>query len=48
MRLDDKAGGFAKIARYMTESKTLETQREEMLAVQLQANELKDRFLAVM
>lgn len=48
MHLDGKEGGFAKIARDMTESKTQQTQREEMLAVELHTNELKDQFLAVM
>ena len=46
--LEGKDGGFAKIARDMTESKTQQTQRDELLAVELKANELKDEFLAVM
>ena len=47
-RLDGPVGGYAKIARDMTESKNLETSREELLAMEKQANELKDQFLAVM
>lgn len=47
-RMDGKAGGFAKIARDMTESKAQEASREEQLAWEQQANELKDQFLAVM
>ena len=42
------AGGFAKIVRDQTESKTQQTQGEERLAIELKANELKDEFLAVM
>ncbi len=48
MHLDGKSRGFAKIARDMTETRTQQTQREEMLAVEVRANELKDQFLAVM
>ncbi|MGV8805512.1 MAG: chemotaxis protein CheB [Polaromonas sp.] len=48
MHLDGKSRGFAKIARDLTQSKTEQTQREELLAVELKANELKDQFLAVM
>lgn len=48
MHLDGKSRGFAKIARDLTESKTQQTQRDEMLATELRANELKDQFLAVM
>lgn len=47
-RLDGQAGGFAKIARDMTESRSLQVSREELLAAEKQANELKDQFLAVM
>ena len=47
-RLDGKAGGYAKIARDMTESRSLQVSREELLAAEKQANELKDQFLAVM
>ncbi|MDQ3060309.1 MAG: PAS domain S-box protein [Pseudomonadota bacterium] len=47
-RMEGKAGGFAKIARDMTESKAQEVSREEQLAWEQQANELKDQFLAVM
>jgi two-component system, chemotaxis family, CheB/CheR fusion protein len=47
-RLEGKLGGFAKIARDMTESKTLQASRDELLAMEKQANELKDQFLAVM
>ena len=42
------AGGFAKIVRDQTESKTRQTQRDDKLAVELKTNELKDEFLAVM
>lgn len=48
MHLDGKSRGFAKIARDLTQSKTQQTQREDMLAIEMQANELKDQFLAVM
>ena len=41
-------GGFAKIVRDKTESKTEQTLGEERLAIELKANELKDEFLAVM
>ena len=47
-RLEGKAGGYAKIARDMTESRTQQAGNEEMLAMEKQANELKDQFLAVM
>jgi len=47
-RLEGKMGGYAKIARDMTESKTQEASRDELLAIEKQANELKDQFLAVM
>ena len=47
-RMAIKSGGFAKIARDMTESKEQEASREEQLAWEQQANELKDQFLAVM
>ena len=41
-------GGYAKIARDMTESQTQQASRDELLAMEKQANELKDQFLAVM
>ncbi|MEO7160027.1 MAG: PAS domain-containing protein [Polaromonas sp.] len=47
-RLEGKVGGFAKIARDMTESITLQNSRDEQLKFEQQANELKDQFLAVM
>ena len=47
-RLEGRAGGFAKIARDMTESRSQQDSHEEMLAMEKQANELKDQFLAVM
>jgi len=47
-RLEGKAGGYAKIARDMTESLSQQVSRDKMLAVEKQANELKDQFLAVM
>jgi two-component system CheB/CheR fusion protein len=47
-RMDVKPGGFAKIARDMTESKAHEASRDEQLAWEQQSNELKDQFLAVM
>ncbi|MDB5884545.1 MAG: signal transduction histidine kinase with CheB and CheR [Polaromonas sp.] len=47
-RLEGKSGGYAKIARDMTESRSQEMSRDEMLAMEKQANELKDQFLAVM
>jgi len=47
-RMEGALGGYAKIARDMTESKRLETSREELLVMEKQANELKDQFLAVM
>ena len=47
-RLEGKMGGYAKIARDMTDSKTRSTSRDEMLAREQEANELKDRFLAVL
>lgn len=47
-RLEGKAGGFAKIARDMTESRSQQVSRDELLAMEKQANELKDQFLAVM
>ncbi len=47
-RLEGKMGGFAKIGRDMTDSKTQATSRDELLAREQAANELKDRFLAVL
>ena len=47
-RLEGKAGGYAKIARDMTESQTQQASRDELLAMEKKANELKDQFLAVM
>ncbi|MBG6075049.1 chemotaxis protein CheB [Polaromonas sp. CG_9.11] len=47
-RLEGKAGGYAKIARDMTESRSQQVSRDELLAMEKQANELKDQFLAVM
>jgi len=47
-RLEGKMGGYAKIARDMTESKAQQSSREELLAMEKRANELKDQFLAVM
>ena len=47
-RLEGKMGGYAKIARDMTESQTQQASRDELLAMEKQANELKDQFLAVM
>ena len=47
-RLEGKDGGFSQIARDMTESKTQQASRDELLAMEKQANELKDQFLAVM
>ena len=47
-RLEGKTGGYAKIARDMTESRSQQASHEEMLAMEKQANELKDQFLAVM
>ncbi|CAN5569540.1 chemotaxis protein CheB [soil metagenome] len=47
-RLEGKMGGYAKIARDITESKTQQASRDELLAMEKQANELKDQFLAVM
>ena len=46
--LKGEAGGFAKIARDKTESKTEQMQRDDRLAIELKTNELKDEFLAVM
>lgn len=46
--LDGKVKGFAKIARDMTESRAQQVSREELLAREQAANELKDQFLAVM
>ena len=46
--LEGKMGGYAKIARDMTESKTQQASREELLVMEKKANELKDQFLAVM
>ena len=48
IQLEGKMGGLAKIARDMTESKTQETGRDELLVREQAANELKDRFLAVL
>ena len=47
-RLEGKEGGYAKIARDMTESRSQQLSRDELLTVEKQANELKDQFLAVM
>ena len=47
-RLEGKSGGYAKIARDMTESRSQQVSRDELLAMEKQANELKDQFLAVM
>ena len=47
-RLEGKAGGYAKIACDMTESRSQQASRDELLAMEKQANELKDQFLAVM
>lgn len=47
-RLEGKTGGYAKIARDMTESVQQQASRDELLAMEKQANELKDQFLAVM
>ena len=47
-RLEGKTGGYAKIARDMTESRSQQASHEKMLAMEKQANELKDQFLAVM
>ena len=47
-RLEGKMGGYAKIAHDMTDSKTHSTRRDELLAREQEANELKDRFLAVL
>ena len=47
-RLEGKTGGYAKIARDMTESQAQQDSRDELLAMEKQANELKDQFLAVM
>ena len=47
-RMEGSSGGFAKIARDMTENKSREVSRDELLAREQQANELKDQFLAVM
>ncbi|RYX98115.1 MAG: PAS domain S-box protein [Comamonadaceae bacterium] len=46
--MDGKSRGFAKIARDMTENKRLQASREELLVREQAANELKDKFLAVM
>ncbi|MDB5843772.1 MAG: signal transduction histidine kinase with CheB and CheR, partial [Polaromonas sp.] len=47
-RLEGTAGGYAKISRDMTESRSQQVSRDELLAMEKQANELKDQFLAVM
>ena len=47
-RLEGTTGGYAKIARDITENKTLQVSRDELLAMEKRANELKDQFLAVM
>ena len=47
-RMDGKTGGFAKIARDMTESQAQQASREALLVREKQTNELKDQFLAVM
>lgn len=47
-RLEGKAGGYAKIAKDMTESRSQQVSRDELLAMEKHANELKDQFLAVM
>ena len=46
--LEGKAGGYAKIARDMTESRSRQAGRDELLVMEKEANELKDQFLAVM
>ena len=43
-----ETAGFVKIARDMTANRELQANREDMLARELAANELKDQFLAVM
>jgi two-component system CheB/CheR fusion protein len=47
-RLEGKTAGYAKIARDMTESQTQQASRDQLLAMEKKANELKDQFLAVM
>lgn len=47
-RLEGRMGGYAKIARDMTESQTQQASRDALLAREKEANELKDQFLAVM
>ncbi|MDB5742627.1 MAG: signal transduction histidine kinase with CheB and CheR [Polaromonas sp.] len=47
-RLEGEAWGYAKIARDMTESRSQQASRDELLAMEKKANELKDQFLAVM
>ena len=47
-RMEGAAGGFAKIARDMTEVKVQQASRDEQLVREQEANELKDQFLAVM
>ena len=47
-RLEGKTGGYAKIARDTTENRSKQASNEKMLAMEKQANELKDQFLAVM
>lgn len=47
-RMESPGGGFAKIARDVTEVKVQQVNRDEQLAWEQQANELKDQFLAVM
>ncbi|MEO5659133.1 MAG: chemotaxis protein CheB [Polaromonas sp.] len=46
--LKGKVKGYAIIARDMTESRAQEVRREELLAREKEANEMKDQFLAVM
>ncbi|MDB5932323.1 MAG: signal transduction histidine kinase with CheB and CheR [Polaromonas sp.] len=47
-RMEGRTGGFAKIARDMTESKALQASQGEQLIMEQRANEMKDQFLAVM
>ncbi|MDB5870017.1 MAG: signal transduction histidine kinase with CheB and CheR [Polaromonas sp.] len=47
-RMEGKGGGFAKIARDMTQSKALQATQNEKLVMEQRANEMKDQFLAVM
>lgn len=47
-RMEGAGGGFAKIARDMTEVQVQQASRDEQLVREQEANELKDQFLAVM